>query len=187
MAEAGRGANPGDSLGWRWDVALSFAAAQRDYVEQVARALQAQGVRCFYDADEEIDLWGKYLRGTSYLWGAGGGGRGVRVGGVRGPGLDPAGAAGRARSGGAGAGGVRCQYGQAARQATSGTAGRHWGPSPLSGLALAVIHTLACTAYAVKPPCRHEHAPVPTSVCPLAEAVGDRTFVVPTPRAEISC
>jgi WD40 repeat protein len=42
-------------------VALSFAGAQRDYVEQVAGALRARGVRCFYDADEEIELWGKYL------------------------------------------------------------------------------------------------------------------------------
>src|SRR5216684_1546090 len=57
------GADGGASAwpGWRWDVALSFAGAQRDYVEQVARALQARGVRCFYDADEQIDLWGKYL------------------------------------------------------------------------------------------------------------------------------
>jgi hypothetical protein len=45
----------------RWDVALSFAGAQRDYVEQVAQALKARGVRCFYDADEQIELWGKYL------------------------------------------------------------------------------------------------------------------------------
>ena len=29
--------------------------------EQVAQALKARGVRCFYDADEEIELWGKYL------------------------------------------------------------------------------------------------------------------------------
>jgi hypothetical protein len=42
-------------------VALSFAGAQRDYVEQVAQALQARGMRCFYDADEQIELWGKYL------------------------------------------------------------------------------------------------------------------------------
>ena len=42
-------------------MALSFAGARRDYVEQVAQALRARGVRCFYDADEEIDLWGKYL------------------------------------------------------------------------------------------------------------------------------
>ena len=39
-------------------MALSFAGAQRDYV---AEALQARGVRCFYDADEQIELWGKYL------------------------------------------------------------------------------------------------------------------------------
>ena len=59
MAEAdgGAGARPG----WRWDVALSFAGAQRDYVEKVAQALMARGVRCFYDADEQIELWGKYL------------------------------------------------------------------------------------------------------------------------------
>ena len=54
-------AGPGAAPGWRWDVALSFAGAQRDYVEQVAQALQARGLRCFYDADEQIDLWGKYL------------------------------------------------------------------------------------------------------------------------------
>jgi hypothetical protein len=42
-------------------VALSFAGAQRAYVEQVAAALEARGVRCFYGADEEIELWGKYL------------------------------------------------------------------------------------------------------------------------------
>ena len=50
------GAGPG-----RWHVALSFAGAQRDYVEQVAAVLKQQGVRCFYDADEEIELWGKSL------------------------------------------------------------------------------------------------------------------------------
>ena len=57
----GRRRGPGCRAGRRWDVALSFAGAQRDYVEQVARALQARGVRCFYDADEQIELWGKYL------------------------------------------------------------------------------------------------------------------------------
>ena len=59
MAEGDGGAGAG--LGWRWDVALSFAGAQRDYVEQVAAALQERGLRCFYDADEQIELWGKYL------------------------------------------------------------------------------------------------------------------------------
>ena len=61
MTGADGGAGPGARPGWRWDVALSFAGAQRDYVEQVAEALKARGVRCFYDADEQIELWGKYL------------------------------------------------------------------------------------------------------------------------------
>ncbi len=58
-ADGGAGLSPRPE--WRWDVALSFASAQRDYVEQVAQVLTAQGVRCFYDADEQIELWGKYL------------------------------------------------------------------------------------------------------------------------------
>ena len=61
MTEADGSAGQGGQPGRRWDVALSFAGAQRDYVEQVARELTAWGVRCFYDADEEIDLWGKFL------------------------------------------------------------------------------------------------------------------------------
>src|SRR5690349_2831895 len=61
MTGASGGADPGARPEWRWDVALSFAGAQRDYVEQVAEALKALGVRCFYDADEQIELWGKYL------------------------------------------------------------------------------------------------------------------------------
>jgi hypothetical protein len=61
MTEANDSADPGTRPGWRCDVALSFAGAQRDYVDQVAQALKARGVRCFYDADEGIELWGKYL------------------------------------------------------------------------------------------------------------------------------
>jgi tetratricopeptide (TPR) repeat protein len=61
MTEADSGAPSDVRPGWRWDVALSFAGAQRDYVRQVAATLQARGVRCFYDADEETELWGKYL------------------------------------------------------------------------------------------------------------------------------
>ena len=56
-AEGGIGAVPGR----RWDVALSFAGAQREYVGQVAAALKARGVRCFYDADEKVRLWGMNL------------------------------------------------------------------------------------------------------------------------------
>ena len=54
---AGQDAGPG----WQWDVALSFAGAQREYVGQVAAALKARGVRCFYDADEQVRLWGTHL------------------------------------------------------------------------------------------------------------------------------
>jgi hypothetical protein len=61
MAGADGGADPGARAGWRWDVALSFAGAQRDYAGQVAEALTVWGVRCFYDADEQTELWGKYL------------------------------------------------------------------------------------------------------------------------------
>ena len=61
MTEADAGAASEAVPGRRWDVALSFAAAQRDYVQQVAAALKARGVRCFYDADEQIELWGRYL------------------------------------------------------------------------------------------------------------------------------
>ena len=61
MAGADSGAGPGGHQGWRWDVALSFAGAQRDYVGQVAAALKARGVRCFYDEDEQARLWGTYL------------------------------------------------------------------------------------------------------------------------------
>ena len=61
MAGANSDVDPDARREWQWDVALSFAGAQRDYVEQVAQALKAQGVRCFYDADEQIDLWGKFL------------------------------------------------------------------------------------------------------------------------------
>jgi hypothetical protein len=57
----GDGGAGGARHGWRWDVALSFAGAQRPYVEQVAAALKTRGLRCFYDADEQIELWGRYL------------------------------------------------------------------------------------------------------------------------------
>jgi hypothetical protein len=40
MVEANDSAASGVWPGWRWDVALSFASPQRDYVEQVAQALK---------------------------------------------------------------------------------------------------------------------------------------------------
>ena len=43
MTGADGGAGPGARPGWRWDVALSFAGAQRDYVEQVAAGAEGAG------------------------------------------------------------------------------------------------------------------------------------------------
>ena len=61
MTAARGGAGPGGGPGRRWDVALSFAGAQRDYAGQVAATLKARGVRCFYDEDEQVRLWGTHL------------------------------------------------------------------------------------------------------------------------------
>lgn len=44
---------------FKYDVALSFAGEQREYVEKVARALKGFGVSCFYDSDEIPSLWGR--------------------------------------------------------------------------------------------------------------------------------
>jgi hypothetical protein len=44
-----------------YDVALSFAGENRDYVEQVAEALKALDVTVFYDRFEQAHLWGKDL------------------------------------------------------------------------------------------------------------------------------
>jgi len=61
MGGAIGGMDPSARPEWRWDVALSFAGTERDYVGQVAAALKARGVSCFYDADEQVRLWGTYL------------------------------------------------------------------------------------------------------------------------------
>ncbi len=44
-----------------YDVALSFAGEDREYVEHVAKCLQRRGMRVFYDRSEEVELWGKDL------------------------------------------------------------------------------------------------------------------------------
>ena len=61
MVEGDSGAGPGAGQGRRWDVALSFSGAQRAYVKQVAGTLKKRGVRCFYDADGQVELWGRHL------------------------------------------------------------------------------------------------------------------------------
>ncbi len=43
MTGADGSPDPDAGPGWRWDVALLFASAQRPYVEQVAGALTARG------------------------------------------------------------------------------------------------------------------------------------------------
>lgn len=44
-----------------YDVALSFASEQRDYVDKVASGLKENGIKVFYDNHEEINLWGEDL------------------------------------------------------------------------------------------------------------------------------
>lgn len=44
-----------------YEIALSFADEQREYVAQVASLLEAAGVRVFYDQYEQASLWGKDL------------------------------------------------------------------------------------------------------------------------------
>lgn len=48
-----------------YEVVLSFAGEEREYVERVAAFLKSHGVSVFYDADEEATLWGKDL--TAHL------------------------------------------------------------------------------------------------------------------------
>jgi TIR domain len=49
------------SADFSYDVCLSFAGEQRTYVDEVADALQAAGVRVFYDDYQRAQLWGKDL------------------------------------------------------------------------------------------------------------------------------
>jgi hypothetical protein len=44
-----------------YEVVLSFAGEEREYVRAVARHLQARGISVFYDEDEEVAMWGKDL------------------------------------------------------------------------------------------------------------------------------
>lgn len=44
-----------------YDVALSFAGEDRDYVERVAAILKDEGIRVFYDKYARARLWGKNL------------------------------------------------------------------------------------------------------------------------------
>lgn len=46
---------------YKYDVSLSFAGEDREYVDEVARLLKENEVRVFYDKFEEEELWGKDL------------------------------------------------------------------------------------------------------------------------------
>ena len=44
-----------------YDVSVSFAGEDREYVEATVRAMEALGLTVFYDLDHQADLWGKDL------------------------------------------------------------------------------------------------------------------------------
>jgi len=44
-----------------YDVALSFAGEDREYVEKIATELRDAGVSVFYDTFQRAELWGKNL------------------------------------------------------------------------------------------------------------------------------
>ncbi len=46
---------------YKYDVAFSFAGAQREYVEQVNNTLKGYNISVFYDNDNNVELWGKNL------------------------------------------------------------------------------------------------------------------------------
>ena len=50
-----------DEKHYEYDVGLSFAGEQREFVEQFAHELQSHGVRVYYDDYQQASLWGKDL------------------------------------------------------------------------------------------------------------------------------
>jgi hypothetical protein len=50
-----------EKAAFEYDVALSFAGENRQYVEEVSRHLKAANVKVFYDEGEQASLWGKDL------------------------------------------------------------------------------------------------------------------------------
>ena len=51
--------SPDDAF--EYDVCLSFAGEQREYVRNTADVLQRRGIKVFFDEYEEADMWGKDL------------------------------------------------------------------------------------------------------------------------------
>jgi len=50
-----------ENKGFEYEVALSFAGEDREYVEKVATLLKDSGISVFYDKFEQVNLWGKDL------------------------------------------------------------------------------------------------------------------------------
>jgi len=48
-------------MDYKYDITLSFAGEDREYVEKVAKILTEKNVKVFYDKFEEAELWGKDL------------------------------------------------------------------------------------------------------------------------------
>lgn len=48
-------------MDYKYDITLSFAGEDREYVESVAKTLLENNVKVFYDKFEEAELWGKDL------------------------------------------------------------------------------------------------------------------------------
>lgn len=48
-------------MDYKYDIALSFAGEDRDYVDKLAKILADNKVKVFYDKFEEAELWGKDL------------------------------------------------------------------------------------------------------------------------------
>lgn len=53
-----------------YDIAVSFAGAQRALVEPVVRACQALGLKVFYDKDSTVEFWGRnFITGMRGIYG----------------------------------------------------------------------------------------------------------------------
>jgi len=50
---------------YEFDIGLSFASDQREYVERVAEELNYRGIRVYYDAYDQANLWGRDLESYS--------------------------------------------------------------------------------------------------------------------------
>lgn len=58
---------------FEYDVVISFAGEDREVAEQILSELQSRKITCFYDNDNDADLWGKDLYShLAYIYGKAG-------------------------------------------------------------------------------------------------------------------